>query len=57
MEYYRLHKAYTPKTRAEIISDTVEFFPKQFNMPNMSLIDVTFHAAHDLIYTLQDPAP
>ena len=57
MEYYRLHKAYNPKTRSERISDTVEFSPKQFNMPNMSSIDATFHTAHDLIYALQDPSP
>ena len=26
MEHYRFHKAYIPKTRAERISDTVDFF-------------------------------
>ena len=50
MEHYRCHKTYIPKTRTEIISYTVEFFPKQFKMPKMSSIDATFHAAQDLIY-------
>ena len=30
MEHYRCHKAYIPKTRAERISDTVQFPPKHF---------------------------
>ena len=55
MKHYICNKAYITKTRAERISDTVEFFPKQFNMPNMSSIDATFHAAQDLIYALQNP--
>ena len=44
-------------TRAKIIFDTVEFFPKQFNMPNMSSIDATFHAVYDWIYSLHNTAP
>ena len=57
MENYRLHKAYIPKTRAEIISDTVEFSPKQFNRPQMYSKDATFHAAQDLIYALHNQTP
>ena len=57
MEHYRCHKAYIPKTRAEIISDTVEFPPKKFNMPQMSSMDATYHAAQDLIYSLQNSPP
>ena len=40
-----------------MISDTVEFSPKQFNIPKMSSTDATIHATQDLIYALQDPAP
>ena len=29
IEHYRCHKAYIPKTRAEIISDTVEPLPEE----------------------------
>ena len=57
MEQYRCNKAYTPKTRAEIISDIVEFFPKQFNMPQISSTDAKIHAAQDLIYALHNPEP
>ena len=57
MEHYIQHKAYTPKTRAEIISDTVEPPPKQSNMPQMSSTDATIHYAQDLIYALQNLAP
>ena len=51
------HHSYIPKTRAEIISDTVNFFPKQFNMPQISSAYARIHAAQDLIYALQNPAP
>ena len=57
MEHYRFHKAYLPKTRAERISDTVDFPPKIIHMPQMSSMDATYHSAQDLIYTLQNPAP
>ena len=57
MEHYRCHNAYIPKKIAERISDTVEFPPKNFNMPHMSSMDATFHAAQDLIYTLHNPEP
>ena len=57
MKHYVFQRAYIPKTRAEKISDTVEFPPKQFNMPNMSSKDATFNTVQDLIYALQNPAP
>ena len=57
MEHYRCYKSYIPKTIAERISDTVGFYPKQFNMPKISSIDATFYAAQDLIYALHNPAP
>ena len=57
MEHYRCQKSYTPETRAEIISDTVEFPPKKFNMAQMSSMDATNHAAQVLVYALQNPAP
>ena len=46
-----------PKTRLDRISDTVEFFPNTFNMPQMSYMDATYHATQDLIYALQNPSP
>ena len=59
MEHYRFKTSYTPKTRAEIISDTVDPTPPlpKFNMPHMSSMDATYHAARDQIYALLNPAP
>ena len=33
------------------------FFPKKFNMPQMSSMDATYHAAQDFIYAIDNPAP
>ena len=55
MEYYIWHKTYISQKRAEWISDTVEFKPKQFNIPEFSYIHAIIHAAHDLFNTLQNP--
>ena len=57
MEHYRCHKAYIPKKIAGRISDTVEFFPKKFNMAQMSSMDANYHAAQDFIYVLHNPSP
>ena len=57
MENYRCHKEYIPNTKAEIISDRVEFFPKNNNMPQMSSMDATYHAAQYLIYALHNTSP
>ena len=57
MEHYRRHKVYIPKTRAELISYTVEPPPKTFHMPQMSYMDATYHAKEDLVYALQNSAP
>ena len=51
------HKAYIPKTITERISDTVDFFPKTFNMPYMSYIDATYHAAQYFIYAIHNTSP
>ena len=56
MEHYIFHTAYIPKTRAERISDTVEFFPKQFNIPKIFSMYATIHDALDLIHALHNPA-
>ena len=57
MEHYSCLKAYIPKTRVERISDTVEFSPKTFHMPQISSMDATYHAAQDRIYSLQNQVP
>ena len=57
MELYICHKSYILNTIEERISDILEPPPKQFTIPQMSSIDETFHATHDLIYALQNKAP
>ena len=57
MEHCWCHKSYIPKTISEQISDTVEFSPKTFHMPQMFSMDATYHAAQDLIYALHNLAP
>ena len=57
MEQYRFHKTHISKKISEMISDTVDFPPKQFNIPKMSSIDAAFHVAEDLIYAIHNPAP
>ena len=57
MEHYRFHKSFILKTREDMISYTVEFSPKQFNIPKMSSIDVTFNSTQGLIHALYIPEP
>ena len=42
--------------KAEMISDTVDLFPKNFTMPNMFSTDTSIHAAQDLIHALRNTA-
>jgi hypothetical protein len=55
-EHYRCHRMYVPKTRAERIAKTVEFFPHHRAMPKTSLADATTKAGLDLVHALQHPA-
>ena len=55
--HYICYKSYTPNKRAKRISDTVEFPTHKFNMPQISSMNATYHAAQYLIYALQNPAP
>ena len=57
MEHYKFYKAYTPKTKPELISYTVDYTPIKFNMPKMSSADATIHVAQGLICALKNPAP
>ena len=46
-----------PQYKSGNISNKLEFPSKKFNMPQMSSMDATFHAAQELIYALQNPEP
>ena len=57
MEQYRFHKTHIYKKISEMISDTVDSPPKQFNIQKMSSKDATFHTTQDLIFALQNQEP
>ena len=40
---------------SELISDIVEFFPRNLSMPKMSSTDSDIHAAQYIIHTLKNP--
>ena len=57
LEHCRCYKCYIPSSRRERISDTVEFFPSDFDIPFLSSQDMATYAALDLIATLKNPRP
>jgi hypothetical protein len=42
MEHYRCHRVFTNKTRAERITDTVEFFPQHTTVPSMTTAEIAY---------------
>ena len=56
-DHYQCHRVYVPKTRAERIAQTVNFFPHNCKVPQNTLGDVAAAAAHRLFTALQNPAP
>ena len=57
MNHYLCHHAYVTKTRGEIDSDCVEFFPHNTPLPYKSSAENAIIAAQELAYTLQNPTP
>ena len=57
LEHYRCYKCYVTTTNATRISDTVEFFPTQCEVPALSSTDTAMLAARQLIHALQHPQP
>jgi hypothetical protein len=61
MEHYRAHRVYGSTTGHEIISDTVEFFPKHCQVPGLSSADAATIAATiaalDLTNALKNRTP
>ena len=57
MEHYRNYNAYVPETRATRMSDTVEFFPANYNMPTTSSADNVEQLVTDLLHEIQQPRP
>ena len=57
MEHYRCYQLFVNKTKAERITDTVEFFPEKVTMPYPTPTDIAIKAAHDLVSVLKQPTP
>ena len=56
-KHYRCYQIYIPKTQGTRICDTVEFFPTNCKLPNVSAHDAAIYAANDLIIALTKPQP
>jgi hypothetical protein len=56
MESYRCFKTYIWSTKAERITDTIEWFPHSLKMPQVSDIDVLLAATTDILNILQKPS-
>ena len=53
---YRCYRCYIPKTRSESIR-TVEFFPHDSEIPNLSSAEATAVAATEFVHALSKPSP
>jgi hypothetical protein len=57
LEHYRCYRVFTNKTRAERISDTVDFFPENTSAPFQTQTDIAVQAATELVKVLHNPLP
>ncbi len=57
MEHYRCYRIYIPETKGERVCDTVDFFPQNTKLPQLSAEAATLRAAQHLISTLKQPHP
>jgi hypothetical protein len=57
MHHYRCHNVYISSTASERIVDTLEFFPHNHQMPQLSSTDRLIMAAKDMMHALQNPHP
>ena len=55
MEYYRCYHVFVNKSKAERVTDTIEFFPQKIPMPYMTPTDVAIQATAEIIQLLQQP--
>jgi hypothetical protein len=55
MHHYRCHNIYILATASERIVDTLEFFPHNYHMPQLSSTDRFLMAAKDMTNALQNP--
>jgi hypothetical protein len=57
MHHYRCQNIYISATASERIVDTLEFFPHNFQMPQLSSMDILIMAANDMSNALKNPHP
>jgi hypothetical protein len=57
MHHYRCQNVYISTTASERIVDTLEFFPHNYQMPQLSSTDRLLMAAKDMTGALQNPHP
>jgi hypothetical protein len=57
MHHYRCQNVYISSTASERIVDTLEFFPQNYQMPQLSSTDRLIMAATDMADALQNPHP
>jgi hypothetical protein len=55
MHHYRCQNVYISTTSSERIVDTLEFFPHNYQMPQLSSTDWLLMAAKDMTDDLQNP--
>jgi hypothetical protein len=57
MHHYRCQNIYISTTASERIVDTLEFFPHNYQMPQLSSTNRLLMAAKDMMDTFQNPHP
>jgi hypothetical protein len=57
MHHYRCQNVYISSTASERIVDTLEFFPHNYQMPQLSSTDRLIMASKDMTDALQNPHP
>jgi hypothetical protein len=57
MHHYRCQNVYISTTASERIMDTLEFFPHNYQMPQLSSTDRLLMAANDMTDAFQNPHP
>jgi hypothetical protein len=57
MHHYRCQNVYISATASKRIVDTLEFFPHNYQMPQLSSTDRLLMAAKDMTDDLQNPHP
>jgi hypothetical protein len=57
MHHYRCQNVYISTTASDCIVDTLEFFPHNYQMPQLSSTDRLLMAANDMMDALQNPHP